>query len=134
MANAVLLTDPTRRTDFLGWVSGNINHVYADQLFRFWWIGLAALALLYLLARPLTLIMLGTDGCLGWGQRALVRLLALLAVVLAASSSSVRASRLRGASRATSCVLSPGPISLAACPAQRWWSDRLPAGRSHGSS
>ncbi|TFH87215.1 iron ABC transporter permease [Billgrantia azerbaijanica] len=88
IANAILLTDPTRRTDFLGWVSGNINHVYADQLFRIWWIGLAALALLCVLARPLTLIMLGTDKAASAGVNVRwVRCLALLAVVLAASSS-----------------------------------------------
>lgn len=61
IANAFLLSDPARRTDFLGWVTGNINHVYADRLYAFWWIGAASLLLLAALARPLTLILLGPE-------------------------------------------------------------------------
>lgn len=61
IANALLLADPARRMDLLGWVTGNINPAYADRLAAIWWVGAAALALLLVLARPLTLITLGTE-------------------------------------------------------------------------
>ncbi|WP_448956205.1 FecCD family ABC transporter permease [Labrys neptuniae] len=87
LANAFLLSDPARRMDFLGWVSGNINHVYANRLWRFWWIGLVALGLLQALARPLTLIALGEGKAASVGvDVTLVSRLALTATALAAGS------------------------------------------------
>ncbi|TDX33283.1 FecCD family ABC transporter permease [Rhodovulum visakhapatnamense] len=87
MANAFLLADPVRRTDFLGWVTGNINHVYAERLYDFWWIGAASFGLLMALARPLTLIALGREKAASAGVNVpRVRGLALAAVVLGASS------------------------------------------------
>ena len=87
IANAFLLSDPTRRTDFLGWVTGNINHVYADRLALFWWIGVIAFATLLLLARPLALITLGPEKAASAGVNvSMVSRLALTAVMLAAAS------------------------------------------------
>ncbi|QEN85531.1 iron ABC transporter permease [Labrys sp. KNU-23] len=87
IANAFLLSDPARRMDFLGWVNGNINHVYADRLLRFWWIGPIALVGLQLLARPLTLIALGDGKAASLGvDVTLVWRLALTAVACAAGS------------------------------------------------
>ncbi|MDZ5451081.1 FecCD family ABC transporter permease [Labrys sp. ZIDIC5] len=87
IANAFLLSDPARRMDFLGWVSGNINHVYADRLLRFWWIGLIELVGLQLLARPLTVIALGDGKATSLGVDVIrVSRLALAAVALAAGS------------------------------------------------
>lgn len=87
VANAFLLSDPARRLDFLGWVSGNINHVYADRLLRFWWIGVTALIGLQLMARPLTLIALGEGKAASLGVDViLVSRLALTAVAFAVGS------------------------------------------------
>ena len=61
LANALLLSDPSRRADLLSWISGNINHVYADRLFSVWWLGAISLGLLFALARPLTLMSLGRE-------------------------------------------------------------------------
>ncbi|UUX49280.1 iron ABC transporter permease [Nisaea acidiphila] len=88
IANALLLSDPSRRTDFLAWVTGNINHFYADRLAMFWWIGALALLLLFTLARPLTLITVGTEKAASAGVNVpLVSGAALIAVAFAASSS-----------------------------------------------
>lgn len=59
--NAIMLSDPARRADFLGWASGNINHVYIERLQAFWWIGLLSLGVAAILAKPLTLILLGHE-------------------------------------------------------------------------
>ncbi|MFB2594814.1 FecCD family ABC transporter permease [Paracoccus sp. p4-l81] len=87
LAQALLLSDPTRRTDFLAWAAGNINHVYAARLAAFWWIGAAALLVLAALSRPLTLMLLGADKAASAGvnvQR--TEALALAAAVMAAAS------------------------------------------------
>lgn len=87
LTNAFLLSDPARRSDFLGWVSGNINHVYAERLFAFWWIGALALLVLLVLARPLTLILLGTEKAASAGVHVTwVSRLALGAAMLASGS------------------------------------------------
>lgn len=49
VTNALLLSNPTRRAEFLSWVGGNINHVYIERLTDFWWIG--AIAMVILLGR-----------------------------------------------------------------------------------
>lgn len=61
LANALLLSDAARRTEFLGWVTGNINHIYADRLMAVWPIGIVAFIGLFVLARPLTLMALGEE-------------------------------------------------------------------------
>ncbi|WP_343565086.1 FecCD family ABC transporter permease [Kiloniella sp. b19] len=61
ITNAFLLSNPMKRSEFLGWVTGNINHAYIDRLSDFWWIGLLSLLTLFLTARPLTLLLLGTE-------------------------------------------------------------------------
>ncbi len=87
IANAILLTDPTRRGDFLSWALGNINHVYIDRLYDFWWMGIAGVFVLFYLARPLTLITLGADKAVSTGVNVKwVVWLALIAVTIAASS------------------------------------------------
>ena len=87
IANAFLLADPARRTDFLGWITGNINHVYAERLYDVWWIGALSLAALLFLARPLTLISLGIDKAASAGVPVFwVRRGAFAAVMLGASS------------------------------------------------
>ncbi|SEB49355.1 iron complex transport system permease protein [Nitratireductor aquibiodomus] len=87
LANALLLASPSRRSEFLSWVSGNINHAYADRLYSFWWLGAIGVALLFVLARPLTLVMLGREKAASAGvdvER--VRFIALAAVVVSASA------------------------------------------------
>ncbi|MEW5421000.1 FecCD family ABC transporter permease [Amorphus sp. 3PC139-8] len=87
IATALLLASPSRRSDFLGWVTGNINHVYAERLFDFWWIGAAGLILLMLLSRSLTLIALGPEKAASSGVNVrLVSPLALAAVVVSSSA------------------------------------------------
>lgn len=86
IANALLLAQPSMRTFFLGWISGNINHAYADRLYDFWWIGAMALLGLFLMARPLTLIALGDEKAKSIGLNvSLVRMMAILSVVTASS-------------------------------------------------
>jgi iron complex transport system permease protein len=87
MTNALLLSDPARRADFLSWVTGNINHVYIDRLAMFWWIGALSVAILLLFARPLTLILLGADKAASTGVNVpLVSRLAIGAAVLGSGS------------------------------------------------
>lgn len=87
IANALLLTQPNLRTEFLGWITGNINHVYANRLHTMWWIGVIGFCILFALSRPLTLIMLGNDKAASVGVNVpFVKLLALLTVVVSASS------------------------------------------------
>lgn len=87
IANVLLLSSPSRRNEFLSWIAGNINHVYAERLYDFWWIGLAALAVLFVLARPLTLVVLGRDKAASAGVNVpLVMYLALAAVVISGSA------------------------------------------------
>lgn len=61
MAQALLLADMNLRMNLLSWAAGNINHAYADRLYAIWPAGLVCLGLLMLLARPLTLVMLGPE-------------------------------------------------------------------------
>lgn len=87
IANALMLASPSQRTDFLSWMSGNINHVYADRLYDFWWLGAAGLAVMFVLARPLTLVTLGRDKAASAGVDVRrVTLTALGAVVVSASA------------------------------------------------
>ncbi|MBB4952141.1 iron complex transport system permease protein [Agrobacterium vitis] len=87
LTNAFLLSDPARRSDFLGWVTGNINHVYADRLSAFWWIGAISLVVLGSLAKPLTLMLLGDEKATSAGVNVKrVSRLALGATVLASGS------------------------------------------------
>lgn len=87
IAQAILLSDPSRRSDLLGWVTGNINHVYADRLLSFGWLGAVALAALLALARPLTLLSLGQEKAASAGvESSRVATTALIAVTLAAGS------------------------------------------------
>ncbi|PWE54937.1 ABC transporter permease [Metarhizobium album] len=85
--NALLLSDPMRRAEFLGWVSGNINHVYIDRLSAFWWIGALCLLTLGMLSRALTLILLGREKALSAGVNVTaVSMASLTAAVLGAGS------------------------------------------------
>lgn len=87
LTNALLLSDPARRSEFLSWITGNINHVYFDRLAAFWWIGAAALTVLMLLARSLTLLSLGAEKAASAGvNTTFVTRLAFAATVLASGS------------------------------------------------
>ncbi|MBN9672260.1 iron ABC transporter permease [Labrenzia aggregata] len=87
LSNAVLLSDPARRSDFLGWITGNINHVYADRLYQVWGLGAASFLVLLILARPLTLIMFGEEKAASIGVNVVwTRRLAFAAVLAAAGS------------------------------------------------
>lgn len=87
LSGALLLTDPARRAEYLSWLAGNINHFYADRLTAFWPLGVASVLLLLALARPLTLIGLGTERAVAMGVRVRpVTRMALAAVVVGASS------------------------------------------------
>lgn len=87
VANAIMLASPSRRSDFLSWASGNINHVYFSRLLDFWWLGAMGLVVLMMLSRPLTLITLGRDKAASAGvdvQR--VTWLSISAVVISTSA------------------------------------------------
>lgn len=85
--NAIMLSDPTRRADFLSWVSGNINHVYIGRLRDFWWIGLISLTVLGCLAKPLTLIQFGAEKAASLGVNvARISQAALAAAILGSAS------------------------------------------------
>jgi len=87
LSNAILLSDPARRSDFLGWITGNINHVYADRLYQVWGLGAASFVVLLILARPLTLIMFGAEKAASVGVNVVwTRRLAFAAVLAAAGS------------------------------------------------
>ena len=87
VTNALLLSNPTRRSEFLSWVGGNINHVYAARLIDFWWIGAIALAILLLVARPLTLVLLGAEKAASAGVNVTsISRVALFATMLASGS------------------------------------------------
>lgn len=86
-ANALLLTDPGRRAEYLSWLAGNVNHMYADRLAAFWPIGGLAFALLWSQARGLTLLTLGREKAASAGVSVRrVQGVALTAAVLGASS------------------------------------------------
>ncbi len=91
VANAILLSHPDARSAYLGWLSGTVNTAYSDRLYRFWWPGLLALALLLLLARPLTLMLLGRDKAISVGTDAkrISRLALALAIVAASTGVAV---------------------------------------------
>jgi iron complex transport system permease protein len=87
VTNALLLSNPTRRAEFLSWVGGNINHVYAERLFDFWWIGAIALVILWAVARPLTLVLLGAEKAASAGVNVTrISRIALFATMLASGS------------------------------------------------
>ena len=87
VTNALLLSTPTRRAEFLSWVGGNINHVYAERLTDFWWIGAIALVMLWAVARPLTLVLLGAEKAASAGVNvARISRVALFATMLASGS------------------------------------------------
>jgi len=87
IANALLLASPERRNDFLGWITGNINHVYADRLAEFWWIGVAGILVLLTLSRALTLLTFGGEKAASAGVNvAVVTRVATIAVVLSSSA------------------------------------------------
>ena len=87
MSNALLLSDPARRAEYLSWLSGNINHVYIDRLTAFWSIGVLAMGVLLSQARALTLMTLGAEKAASAGVAvARVRALTLGAAMVGASS------------------------------------------------
>ena len=87
MTNALLLSDPSRRIEFLGWVTGNVNHAYIDRLYSFWWIGAVSFVVLIGLARPLTLTLLGVEKAASAGVNVtVVTRIALLAVMVGTGS------------------------------------------------
>mgnify|MGYP001794153521 CR=1 FL=1 len=87
LTNALLLSDPARRSDLLSWIVGTINHAYADRLALFWWVGVIAILMLLVLARPLTLILFGAEKAASTGVNVpIVSGLAILAAVLGAGS------------------------------------------------
>lgn len=87
MANALLLSDPPRRSELLGWITGDINHAYVERLAAFWWLGALSVIALIAMARPLTLIALGAERAAAAGVSVgLVSALALGAVTAGSAS------------------------------------------------
>lgn len=82
LGNALLLLNPAQRQELLSWLLGNINPVYAPRLAQLWWLGLLSLLLVRVLARPLTLILLGNDKASSIGVN--VRLCSWLALTAVA--------------------------------------------------
>jgi len=87
IANAIMLMSPSRRSDFLSWATGNINHVYGERLRDFWWLGALGLVMLLAMARPLTLITLGRDKAASAGVAVMrITWLSIAAVVVSVSA------------------------------------------------
>ncbi len=87
VSNSVLLGHPALRMDYLPWLTGNINQVYSERLYSYSWIGLAALLIVFALARPLTLILLGGEKASSAGVNAvIVARVGLLCAIIGASS------------------------------------------------
>ncbi len=87
LTNAFLLSNPTKRSEFLSWITGNINHVYFDRLIAFWGIGAVSVLVLMMLSRSLTLLSLGDEKAASAGvNTVLVTRLAFAATVLASGS------------------------------------------------
>lgn len=87
IANAFLLSSPELRNEFLGWMSGNINHVYFDRLELLWPVGVIGMGVLLVLSRALSLIALGSEKASSAGVNVtLVSRLAVGAVVLSCSA------------------------------------------------
>ena len=89
LSNALLLSYADRRGEFLSWIAGNINHAYIDRLYQFWWIGILALALIFMLSKPLTLILLGSEKASSMGVRTVAVSRFALACAIVASCSAV---------------------------------------------
>ncbi|CAM1647415.1 ABC transporter [Bartonella choladocola] len=91
LSNALLLSYADRRSEFLSWIAGNINHAYIDRLYEFWWIGLIALVFVFLLSKPLTLILLGNEKASSMGVRtvAISRFAMACAIVASCSATAV---------------------------------------------
>lgn len=87
IANALLLSTPELRNEFLGWVTGNINHVYIDRLHQMWPVGVGGVVVLLILSRALTLIALGPEKAASAGVNiVLVSRLTIASVVLSSSA------------------------------------------------
>lgn len=87
LSNAILLSYPLQRSEYLSWISGNINHAYIDRLYMFWWIGLIILATFGSLCRPLTLILLGLEKASSMGvNTTIISAIALSCAIIGASS------------------------------------------------
>ncbi len=87
ISNAVLLGYPALRMDYLPWLTGNINHAYSERLYSYSWIGMTALLILLVLARPLTLILLGEDKARSAGvNTVVVSRIGLFCAIVSASS------------------------------------------------
>ena len=89
LSNALLLSYADRRGEFLSWIAGNINHAYIDRLYQFWWIGLIALALVFVLSKPLTLILLGNEKAASMGVKTVAISRFAMACAIVASCSAV---------------------------------------------
>ena len=89
LSNALLLSYADRRSEFLSWIAGNINHAYIDRLYQFWWIGLLALTLVFLLSKPLTLILLGDEKATSMGVRTVAVSRFAMACAIVASCAAV---------------------------------------------
>lgn len=86
-AQAVLLSDPLRRSDMLSWLTGNINHAYFPRLEQFWWIGVLGMIAMLALARSATLVAFGADKAASLGINVgRVRMASLTAAVLASAA------------------------------------------------
>lgn len=88
-ANAILLANPSQRTDFLAWIAGNINHVYIDRFYKFCWLGGVAFVILLSLSKPLTLGLLGKEKATSMGVNAIWVSRIAMATAIVASSSAV---------------------------------------------
>lgn len=87
IVQALLIADPALRQALLGWITGNVNHVYAERLWQTGWLGAAALIMMLGLGRPLTILSLGEEIAQAAGVNArLTARTALLAVVCATGS------------------------------------------------
>ncbi len=89
ITSAFLLSNPLQRSELLNWVTGNINHVYVDRLYAFWWIGALSLILLGAIARPLTLVLLGREKAESAGVNVSLTTRSALIAAVAASGSAV---------------------------------------------
>ncbi len=90
IANALVLADQGLWALLRSWIKGDINHAYIERLNAMWWFGVICMVGLYAIARPLSLIVLGTETAQSAGVN--VKLYIVLAVFFVVGSSSVAVS------------------------------------------
>lgn len=89
IANALVLADQNLWALLRSWINGDINHAYIDRLKGMWIFGVVCMVGLYVIARPLTLIVLGQETAQASGVNVKLYLIIAIFCVLGASTTAV---------------------------------------------